>query len=322
MAESTLTLAYSDLMKEVNDFLGHGRVATDTNGVVDPIVQSGYRRLLYPELNPGVSSYQWRFLRPTASIIVWPDIAVSAATVTVTGTNTATASTAKFHPSMVGKVIDLTGAADFTISGYTSTTVVTGSGTNAGPVTFTIAADGSYRLPDDFGGIEGDLTFAPTQIWKTIALGSESQWREMMQLNDTSGVPVMAAVRPLSADGSAGQRFDLLIYPEPQEQYTLYYRKKVLVNKLVSSTNEYPLGGMLISELLLEACLMVAEQRKNDEVGLHTNNFLSMLPSVIQRDREAYAPDFLGFSRDTREEIGVVYDPRQVRSVTYEGAQY
>jgi hypothetical protein len=43
---------------------------------------------------------------------------------------------------------------------------------------------------------------------------------------------------------------------------------------------------MKLSELYIESCLAVAEERMNDEAGLHTQRFQTLLLDAIARDRK------------------------------------
>jgi hypothetical protein len=54
----------------------------------------------------------------------------------------------------------------------------------------------------------------------------------------------------------------------------------------LSDAYPYPLGGMKLSELYLESCLAVAEQRAHEEYNIHTQNFQSLLIDAIARDRK------------------------------------
>lgn len=74
--ESTLTLSYADLLGDVGLFLGYGRGATfgdpawssQQQAVIDSSVKSGLRQFYFPPPMEGTSSsYDWSFLKPTAS---------------------------------------------------------------------------------------------------------------------------------------------------------------------------------------------------------------------------------------------------------------
>lgn len=73
MAESTLSFEYDDLLREVGVFLGYPRSTYDyttaQHDECDFIVQSGYRRFLFPEpLREGEPAHIWSFLSPVATI--------------------------------------------------------------------------------------------------------------------------------------------------------------------------------------------------------------------------------------------------------------
>lgn len=77
MPEPTLALTYSDLLAEVGFHLGYGRGAAkgDTaftarqQTTLDYVIKSGLRQFYYPPPLPGEkSSYDWSFLKPTATL--------------------------------------------------------------------------------------------------------------------------------------------------------------------------------------------------------------------------------------------------------------
>lgn len=72
MAESTLTLTWDDLKEEVGFFLGYGSDSTawstSQETEIERIVQTGYRRVLYPFAVQGVVGHKWSFLHPSATL--------------------------------------------------------------------------------------------------------------------------------------------------------------------------------------------------------------------------------------------------------------
>lgn len=78
MAESTLTLGFTDIKMELGFFLGYG---SDPDGwsaaqktEIELIVNTGYRNALYPPAIQGIPiGYEWSFLRPTATLSVVAD---------------------------------------------------------------------------------------------------------------------------------------------------------------------------------------------------------------------------------------------------------
>lgn len=73
MAESGLSLAYTELRQEVGYFLGYGRTIANWSTVeveeIDLVVQAGVRRVYYPiAVNQETIGYEWSWLRPTTTL--------------------------------------------------------------------------------------------------------------------------------------------------------------------------------------------------------------------------------------------------------------
>lgn len=78
MAESTLTLARNDLKAAAGLFLGYGQGSvggyTDAtwtsrqSAILDQVVRSGLRQFYFPAPDASGVSYEWSFLRPSASL--------------------------------------------------------------------------------------------------------------------------------------------------------------------------------------------------------------------------------------------------------------
>ena len=179
-----------------------------------------------------------------------------------------------------------------------------------------IATIADYDLPADFGGIDGDLTYPPSAASRAVVIVSESAIRTLRQNSPQTGNPTHAATRPKTTDGVAGQVFEILFWPTPQSDSPLSYRYYVAPTAL-SHTNPYPYGPAAHSETILESCLSIAEQRLNDEKGIHWEKFLERLSASIQFDRKTSGPDFLGYNADRSD--GGVFRYDRFDSVTVNG---
>lgn len=78
MAESTLSIDYSDLEAEVGAFLHHGPDPSEwsarQSAQVDRIIQAGLRQFYYPPAMEGVElGYRWSFMQPTTTIATVAD---------------------------------------------------------------------------------------------------------------------------------------------------------------------------------------------------------------------------------------------------------
>lgn len=347
MSESTLAIKFDDLVLEVAYSLGYGRTAlTSTDDHYDEVksaIDTGLRQFYYP-LPIGGRTHQWSFLKPIASLNAFAAIAENATTVTIAAVADSavqiTATAAAFYSSMVGSVMTVA-ANDIPIILYGSTTVLLGgpSGYDCVGKKFAIATTGDYQLPDDFGSICGPFTYTGTTAYAPIPVVSEAQIRRMRQGSDTTGFPKYAAIRPKKPPASTGvalfdppahdpshptirvpfgQRFEVMVWPTPDQLYELEYRYNILPNALTTDAfNEYPAGGAAHSETILASCLAAAERRIEGTKGQRWEEFMGLLAGSIARDRVANVPEYLG--RNLSEE-GVGYQRySRAPAVTYNG---
>ncbi len=300
MSESTLSLIYETLNTEIAVMLGYSRTlasrSTAQIAAIKSCLDSGLRQFyVQPD-------WEWSFLKPISTILLWPDVALDD-DVTVTSsysdpTSTLTASEATFHPSMIGRSIVITDVGTYTITGYTSTTVVLATANiTASAKTFSIASAGLFGLSDDCQDIEGLITHAANSGLPSMVQRSESWLRSKRQREgSTTGPPVYWAVVPRSYTAATGQRSDLSVWPVPGEDRTITYRK--VINLDLLATLQYPPGGMVHGETILESCLDVAEARYGDTQGVHAARYAKKLDESKRVDAKLW-PDTLGQNRDS-----------------------
>jgi hypothetical protein len=180
-----------------------------------------------------------------------------------------------------------------------------------------VATDYDYDLPNNFGAMLGEFTYAPDAGWAPIPLVGEGQVMAARARANLSGHPKVAAIRPKAPTGTAEQHYEVLFYPTPDASYTLYYRCYLLINKL-STTSSHALGGVRHRQTLIESCLAVAEGM-NDEEGVHFRAFLRNLAASVSYDEEASSPKTLGYNGDPS--LSPRVDSR-VNYVTFNGVLY
>jgi hypothetical protein len=156
----------------------------------------------------------------------------------------------------------------------------------------TAIGDQAQDLPDLCGRVLGDFTFEPELHARPVIAVSEHRIQAMNGHTDVQGIPQVFAVRSKNdTTKTSGQRLEVVWFPIPDKVYTLRYRYESYSGKLTEAL-PYPLGGMRHSETILESCLAIAEQRANDERGLHWDRFVSLLVSSMQMDRKLGARYF------------------------------
>lgn len=149
----------------------------------------------------------------------------------------------------------------------------------------TEADTGSYDLSDDMGRVIDDFYFDDQQHRPSVIQVGENRINACLQRDPDTGVPKVATVRYKAQVAGEGHRMEAVFYPTPDAVYTLHYQYEAYSGKL-SESNPYPLGGMRYSELVLESCLSVAEQRANDDMGAHTASFNRLLATGVAYDRK------------------------------------
>ena len=74
MAESTLSLTWTDFSSRVGRMLGYGPTSANWTAAqttqIDELVQSGYRLFLTPPAFDGIPAHEWTFMRPTTTLAI------------------------------------------------------------------------------------------------------------------------------------------------------------------------------------------------------------------------------------------------------------
>lgn len=170
--------------------------------------------------------------------------------------------------------------------------------------TLTVSAD-SLLLPDDFGGIEGQITIlGPNNTtWWPIDICNEGQIRASYSaFPSMTGRPLKASIRPRKGtDSQQSQRFDLFYFPTADTAYTIQFQYYINPDYL-SGALPYAYGGPPHAETLLESCLAIAEQRLDDKspqdpASTHSVKWMERLTASAVYDNKMKAQR-LGYNGD------------------------
>lgn len=175
-----------------------------------------------------------------------------------------------------------------------------------------------YDLPDDFGGIDGDLTYQPSVSVEPVVIVGEAAIRTLRQKDAKTGNPTHAAIRPKSTDGSLRQQFEAIFWPIPSADVNLQYSYYILPQALTVD-KPYPYGSKAHGETILQSCLSIAEQRLDDDKSIHWEKFLERLAASIQYDRKSNNLEFLGYNGDNSDGSG--WDRKRTTNVTVNGIE-
>jgi hypothetical protein len=142
-----------------------------------------------------------------------------------------------------------------------------------------------YTLPDDLGRLVGPLHFPADEYRSSCTNVNLAMILELRASRTITGAPYYYATRYKTSTGATGQRQELLVYPTPDENWTMSYEYEAYSGPLTDSY-PYPLGGMHLAELYIESCLAVCEHRVNDEQGIHSAQFDALLLDAIGHDQK------------------------------------
>ena len=345
-----LTLTFEDLRDRVaeHQFGGSGDYSDETfttaeRAVIDSLVSDGLRQFYKP---PRVDSkrHDWTFLSPADTFTI--NAPQSSGTIQYDHTGHAKGeraillSSATFDAEASGgwdysqSMIEIAGV-DYQISSwYDATTLLLTSSNNPGSdvaaLTNYEVHQSNYILPDDFGRMVEDPTFAQKDnAWYTLKMISEARIREMRQrsFNQSfaSGKPQFIAIRPLKNDPTTVNQKELVFWPDVSSSATVIYRYRVRpgLPTSTSSPSGYVYGASDHSDTILYSCLAESELRLDGGRGAYFQKFMDCLAASTLYDRNDNKAQVLGYNADASDS----YDVLSVRrtylygsGVTYKGA--
>lgn len=309
MAEPTSALSFEALIIEVAQKMGvayygsggdeAAQIPQDAHDLAEckRHVNNGIRMFINDAPPNG-----WRWMRPTLSLTYWgavtvdDDVTVASAYEPSTDTTLVTASEDSFYPSMESKTIVVTDVDSYTIATYVSATEIRLSGDVhwSGSKTFAIASSGNFTLPKTFGGqYIGPITFAAgTNTGARLDWTSEAEIRKLREDSTTeTGDPRLAAVRRLSSDT---RRWELMLYPEPDEEDTVEFTYDLYFDSLTALTDLHP-AGYAFDETVKAAVMAAMERDAEDVLGGLTQYYTQRaLPNAYKIDARS-APRKLGY---------------------------
>lgn len=95
--------------------------------------------------------------------------------------------------------------------------------------------------------------------------------------------PELYAIRNEESSGESPQLKQIGFHPTPSGAYRLGYRYRLEARRLTDE-NPYPLGGQPFGNVVLAACLAIAEERITGKQGTSFKSFMQKLATAIGRD--------------------------------------
>jgi hypothetical protein len=215
---------------------------------------------------------------------------------------TITATAGTFYPSTEGKTLFMTDvAAAITLLTYLTDSTMTATGDVhwAGTKTFNLSSQGTYALPQNFGGeVAGEITYqAGSNRGVPITWTSELELRRLREnWNSVSGNPYYAAVRRNNTDS---RRWDLMVYPNTGGTYRVEFPFIIYFDKITGLTDMH-VAGFAHDESVKWAAKSQAEMQGEDAMAGATQYYRQIcLPNSYKIDARS-ASRRLGYNGNPR----------------------
>lgn len=148
------------------------------------------------------------------------------------------------------------------------------------------SGDFDYDLPANYAAMIEDPYVVGDQKGRIDRIDPETLLA-MQARRAASGNPLYCAVRAKSFSAASGTIYELLLYPTPSASDTLVVPYSFEPTAI--GTSEYPPGGSVHGEAILEACLAAAELTIGRVEAQHTRRFHERLAASIRMDKEQRA---------------------------------
>lgn len=281
--------SYTTLLERVGHYLFGIRTGFSSDQTSDILncIQDGLQRVY--------ASHSWSFFRPVVDITTTAPYTTGTVTI-ASGVVTLTGGT---FPTWAADGLFLVDNGYYSVASRDGNTQITLDNT-----TVTIATASTYQLarpeiPMDaaFDSIanDSDIAFYPSdeRWYPAVKMRHDDFIRKMEQSNPEFDRPIWYSVRTTEFDATVGSRRVLAFYPAPDQAYTMRV-PMVLRPIMLDAVNQYPIGGEILSQVILEACLAAAERNFEEREHVHEKHFREAITFAIQNDLERTAPRTLG----------------------------
>lgn len=161
------------------------------------------------------------------------------------------------------------------------------------------SGESTVRLPFDFKGLEGTVTVIPGTSGNGFTLKTTRGVRARYAMySTTTGQPRCLEIEPLKeVNADHGQRFQFVIWPTADADYTLEFNYSIL-GKMLTGDLPYAYGGAEHSSTIKASCLAWAELHLDDiPNGPKQQYWRERLAASISMDRQKQ-PHSLGYNAD------------------------
>lgn len=184
---------------------------------------------------------------------------------------------------------DLTDAQDFVQEGYQNFIAAAGgyvwSFLKKYSTLSTESGKYSYDLPEDYVSMIIPFRFTQNTGYPPVTERSEDEIMELRNYNSISSWPQYYAIRAGSYTPQAGQKYEVIFWPQPDAEFVLYYQYKMNPPALSNAT-DLPIGGPEMASCLLKMCLAAAEGEADEELSVQSQRAMEALAKALDTDKE------------------------------------
>lgn len=282
-------VTYLSLKERVGHYLFGIREAfsVDQLSDIDDCIADGLRRVY--------AAHDWSFFSPEVDVTTTAPYATGIVTVSA-GVVTLTGGTL---PAWAADGVLYVKGRSYAVVSRTSGTAMT-----IGDTSLTIASGVAYQLgrpeipmPAEFDSVTNDseLAYYPDNnaCYPSVMQRGDQAIRRLEQVGREFDRPVYYSVRNVLFDPAVGSRRVLVFFPTPDQAYTM--RVPMLLRPvMLTSNSQQPVGGEVLSQVIIEACLASAETNFEERENVHHRKFMELLPLAIRADQERSCPTSLG----------------------------
>jgi hypothetical protein len=285
----SMAITYGSLKERVGHYLFGIRSGFSGDQLldIDDCISDGLKRVY--------AAHDWSFFRPVVDITTTAPYSTGTVTV-ASGVVTLVGGA---FPSWAADGFLYVNGKTYDVASRTSGTAITIADTS-----LAIATGVSYQLgrpevamPTEFEAIANDseLAYYPddSACYPSVIQRGDQVVRQMEQSGQVFDRPVYYSVRTVQFDPSVGSRKVLAFFPTPNQAYTMRV-PMVLRPVMLTGSSQQPVGGEVLSQVILEACLAAAEHNFEEREHVHEKRFLEMITLAIRNDLERSAPTSLG----------------------------
>lgn len=284
-----MTVSYSSLKERVGRYLYGIRTSFSQEQLadIDDCIQDGLSRVY--------ASHEWSFFKPVVDVTTTEPystgtITIASGVVTLTGGS---------FPSWAADGLLKVRDNYYSVISRNSSLSLT---LNAPSLTVASASD--YQLarsviPMNAGfeavANDSELTYYPSEnsFYPPVKQRGDQAIRKLEQSHPQFDRPVYYSIRTEAFDSTVGSKKSLVFYPTPDQAYTMRV-PMILRPVMLDNANQYPIGGEMLSQVILEACLASAEHNLEEREHIHEKRFLEMIALAIRNDQDRSSPTFLG----------------------------